>query len=161
MSFKVIKEEPTYDPYTVVGMLNNRCPSSNLHSVFTPPSLPFTPSLLLSLPCSSILPHTSSASPRSLLLSHLVNIILPFYITLSINWWCDLLLYIIMSVIYMNDILCQITANVGGTMGLCFGASLLSLFEFVDFLLVALTKRFQQRRNVGVSVDNLVHPFEC
>ena len=46
-------------------------------------------------------------------------------------------------------------------MGLCFGASLLSLFEFVDFLLVALTKRFQQRRNVGVSVDNLVHPFEC
>ena len=37
MSFKVIKEELTYDPYTVVGMLKN--PTSNLHSSLAPLSL--------------------------------------------------------------------------------------------------------------------------
>ena len=45
-------------------------------------------------------------------------------------------------------------------MGLCFGASLLSLCEFIDFLITALTKKLQQRKKVGVSEDNLVQPFE-
>ena len=46
-------------------------------------------------------------------------------------------------------------ANVGGTMGLCVGASLLSLCEFIDFLIVAIAYKLNTRKKIGATVENL------
>ena len=40
-------------------------------------------------------------------------------------------------------------------MGLCVGASVLSLCEFIDFLFIYIIHRFQTSRKVGASVKDL------
>ena len=38
------------------------------------------------------------------------------------------------------------SGNVGGTMGLCFGASLLTLCEFIDLVICAVIKKLKARK---------------
>ena len=45
-------------------------------------------------------------------------------------------------------------------MGLCFGASLLSLCEFIDFLIIAIASKLKASRKVGASVNNLTYPLK-
>ena len=44
---------------------------------------------------------------------------------------------------------CSVLANVGGTMGVCIGGSLLTLMEFIGFMIIQMTHcLFRKRKKV-------------